>query len=198
MISKNSLKQLRIAETEKYPHVTFFLNGGREDEFEGEERILIPSPKVTTYDLQPEMSAELLTDNLLIAINEKKFDFIVVNYANPDMVGHTGDLKAAITAVETVDRCIGRLVNELKKVDGLMFLTSDHGNCEVMLDHQNGGPHTSHTTNLVPTVLVNACPTTYELKNGKLADVAPTLLELLGLPAPTCMSGKSMLAVLKN
>jgi len=198
VISKNSLKQLRIAETEKYPHVTFFLNGGREDEFEGEERILIPSPKVTTYDLQPEMSAELLTDNLLIAINEKKFDFIVVNYANPDMVGHTGDLKAAITAVETVDRCIGRLVNELKKVDGLMFLTSDHGNCEVMLDHQTGGPHTSHTTNLVPTVLVNACPNTYELKSGKLADVAPTLLELLGLPAPNRMSGKSMLAVLKN
>ena len=114
------------------------------------------------------------------------------------MVGHTGDLKAAITAVETVDRCIGRLVNELKKVDGLMFLTSDHGNCEVMLDRQNGGPHTSHTTNLVPTVLVNACPNTYELKSGKLADVAPTLLELLGLPAPNRMSGKSMLAVLKN
>jgi 2,3-bisphosphoglycerate-independent phosphoglycerate mutase len=198
VVSKNGLKQLRIAETEKYPHVTFFLNGGREDEFEGEERILIPSPKVTTYDLQPEMSAQLLTDKLLIAINEKKFDFIVVNYANPDMVGHTGDLKAAITAVETVDRCIGRLVNELKKVGGLMFLTSDHGNCEVMLDHQTGGPHTSHTTNLVPTVLVSACPNTYELKSGKLADVAPTLLELLGLPAPNCMSGKSMLAVLKN
>ena len=153
MVSKHGLKQLRIAETEKYPHVTFFLNGGREDKFEGEERILIPSPKVTTYDLQPEMSAESLTDNLLMAINEKKFDFIVVNYANPDMVGHTGDLKAAITAVETVDRCIGRLVNELKKVGGLMLLTSDHGNCEVMLDHQTGGPHTSHTTNLVPTVL---------------------------------------------
>ena len=178
--------------------MTFFLNGGREDKFEGEERILIPSPKVTTYDLQPEMSAESLTDNLLMAINEKKFDFIVVNYANPDMVGHTGDIKAAITAVETVDRCIGRLVNELKKVGGLMLLTSDHGNCEVMLDHQTGGPHTSHTTNLVPTVLVNACPKKYKLKSGKLADVAPTLLELLGLPAPHRMSGKSMLTVLKN
>ena len=198
MVSKNGLKQLRIAETEKYPHVTFFLNGGREDEFEGEERILVPSPKVTTYDLQPEMSAELLTDKLLIAINNKKFDFIVVNYANPDMVGHTGDLKAAIKAVETVDRCIGRLVNELKKVGGLMFLTSDHGNCEVMLDHQTGGPHTSHTTNLVPTLLVNACPDEYELKSGKLADVAPTLLELLGLSAPKSMSGKSLLSVLKN
>ena len=198
VVSKNGLKQLRIAETEKYPHVTFFLNGGREDEFEGEERILVPSPKVTTYDLQPEMSAELLTDKLLIAINNKKFDFIVVNYANPDMVGHTGDLKAAIKAVETVDRCIGRLVNELENVGGLMFLTSDHGNCEVMLDHQTGGPHTSHTTNLVPTLLVNACPNEYELKSGKLADVAPTLLELLGLPAPKSMTGKSMLAVLKN
>jgi 2,3-bisphosphoglycerate-independent phosphoglycerate mutase len=198
VVSKNGLKQLRIAETEKYPHVTFFLNGGREDEFEGEERILVPSPKVTTYDLQPEMSAELLTDKLLIAINNKKFDFIVVNYANPDMVGHTGDLKAAIKAVETVDRCIGRLVNELKKVGGLMFLTSDHGNCEVMLDHQTGGPHTSHTTNLVPTLLINACPNEYELKSGKLADVAPTLLELLGLPAPKSMSGKSLLSVLKN
>lgn len=198
IVAKQGLKQLRIAETEKYPHVTFFLNGGREEKFLGEERILIPSPKVATYDLEPEMSARILTKKLVHAIRENKFDFIVVNYANPDMVGHTGDLKAAIKAVETVDECIGYLVQELKKIDGLMFLTSDHGNCEMMYDTNTQTTHTSHTTNLVPTVLVNASSEVFELKNGKLADVAPTLLELLGLPIPQSMNGQSMLVTSRN
>ena len=198
IVAKQGLKQLRIAETEKYPHVTFFLNGGREEKFSGEERILIPSPKVATYDLEPEMSARILTKKLVHAIQENKFDFIVVNYANPDMVGHTGDLRAAIKAVETVDECIGYLVQELKKIDGLMFLTSDHGNCEMMYDTNTQTTHTSHTTNLVPTVLVNASSEVFELKNGKLADVAPTLLELLGLPIPQSMNGQSMLVTSRN
>lgn len=198
VVAKHELKQLRIAETEKYPHVTFFLNGGREEKFLGEERILIPSPKVATYDLQPEMSARILTEKLLHAIGENKFDFIVVNYANPDMVGHTGDLKAAIKAVETVDECIGYLVQGLKKVNGLMFLTSDHGNCEMMYDTKTQTTHTAHTTNLVPAVLVNSPPEVFALKNGKLADVAPTLLELLGLPLPQSMNGQSMLVTSRN
>ncbi|MBT6305932.1 MAG: 2,3-bisphosphoglycerate-independent phosphoglycerate mutase [Rhodospirillaceae bacterium] len=198
IVAEQGLKQLRIAETEKYPHVTFFLNGGREEKFSGEERILIPSPKVATYDLEPEMSARILTKKLVHAIRENKFDFIVVNYANPDMVGHTGDLRAAIKAVETVDECIGYLVQELKKIDGLMFLTSDHGNCEMMYDTNTQTTHTSHTTNLVPTVLVNASSEVFELKNGKLADVAPTLLELLGLPIPQSMNGQSMLVTSRN
>ena len=198
IVAEQGLKQLRIAETEKYPHVTFFLNGGREEKFSGEERILIPSPKVATYDLEPEMSARILTKKLVPAIQENKFDFIVVNYANPDMVGHTGDLRAAIKAVETVDECIGYLVQELKKIDGLMFLTSDHGNCEMMYDTNTQTTHTSHTTNLVPTVLVNASSEVFELKNGKLADVAPTLLELLGLPIPQSMNGQSMLVTSRN
>ncbi|MDC0998951.1 2,3-bisphosphoglycerate-independent phosphoglycerate mutase [Alphaproteobacteria bacterium] len=198
IVAEQGLKQLRIAETEKYPHVTFFLNGGREEKFSGEERILIPSPKVATYDLEPEMSARILTKKLVHAIQENKFDFIVVNYANPDMVGHTGDLRAAIKAVETVDECIGYLVQELKKIDGLMFLTSDHGNCEMMYDTNTQTTHTSHTTNLVPTVLVNASSEVFELKNGKLADVAPTLLELLGLPIPQSMNGQSMLVTSRN
>jgi 2,3-bisphosphoglycerate-independent phosphoglycerate mutase len=197
-ISRYGLKQLRIAETEKYPHVTFFLNGGRELKFEGEERILIPSPKVTTYDLQPEMSAKELTDRLLDVIRKDKFDFIVVNFANPDMVGHTGNLGAAIKAVETVDYCIGRVVKELKKVGGTMFLTADHGNCEKMLDSDTGTPHTAHTTNFVPTVLVNAPPNVTALTTGRLADVAPTLLELMEIPIPAAMNGTSMLSTLKN
>jgi 2,3-bisphosphoglycerate-independent phosphoglycerate mutase len=198
IISRYGLKQLRIAETEKYPHVTFFLNGGRELEFEGEERILIPSPKVKTYDLQPEMSANELTDRLLDAIRKETFDFIVVNFANPDMVGHTGNLRAAIHAVETVDYCIGRVVKELKKVGGTMFLTADHGNCEKMLDTNTGAPHTAHTTNFVPTVLVNAPPNVTALTTGRLADVAPTLLELMEIPIPAAMNGTSMLSNLRN
>lgn len=187
------LTQLRMAETEKYPHVTFFLNGGREEVFEGEDRIMVPSPKVRTYDLQPEMSAPEVTAKLVAAIESRKYDLIVVNYANPDMVGHTGSLEAAIKAVETVDDAVGQVEAALKKVGGCMFLTADHGNCEQMLDPTTGGPHTAHTTNLVPTVLVNAPAGIGALATGRLADVAPTLLDLLGVEQPAEMTGQSML-----
>lgn len=198
VISNAGLNQLRVAETEKYPHVTFFLNGGREVSFPGEDRILIPSPKVATYDSKPEMSAKEVTLSLIREISRKKFEFIVVNYANPDMVGHTGDLSAAIKAVETVDYCIGELVSELLEHDGRMFLTADHGNCEVMFNKLTKEPHTAHTTNLVPTILVNAPAHVQSLKPSKLADVAPTLLELMNIPTPTSMTGSSMLSDVKD
>jgi len=193
VVADAGLKQLRIAETEKYPHVTFFLNGGREAVFDGEERILIPSPKVKTYDLKPEMSADEVTDRLVEAIQSRKFDLIIANFANPDMVGHTGDLAAAIKAVEAVDRSIGRVTEALEEVGGTMFLTADHGNCETMIDSATGNPHTAHTTNLVPTILVNAPGQIAGLASGRLADVAPTLLELMGLAIPKAMSGHSLL-----
>jgi len=192
-VAKAGLTQLRMAETEKYPHVTFFLNGGREEVFDGEDRIMVPSPKVRTYDLQPEMSAPEVTAKLVQAIESGKYDLIVVNYANPDMVGHTGSLEAAIKAVETVDDAVGQIEKALKKVGGCMFLTADHGNCEQMLDPETGGPHTAHTTNLVPTVLVNAPAGIGALATGRLADVAPTLLELMGVDQPAEMTGTSML-----
>lgn len=190
-IANAGLTQLRIAETEKYAHVTFFFNGGRESVFNGEERILIPSPKVATYDLQPEMSAVAVTDELVKAIESQKFDVIVVNYANGDMVGHTGSIPAAIKAVETVDACVGRLIQALKKVDGCALFTADHGNCEDMLD-ENGKPKTAHTNTPVQAVLFNAKGVN-ALNNGKLADVAPTLLQLLNLPQPVEMTGKSLI-----
>jgi 2,3-bisphosphoglycerate-independent phosphoglycerate mutase len=193
VVADAGLRQLRIAETEKYPHVTFFLNGGREATFPGEERILIPSPKVKTYDLKPEMSADEVTDRLVEAILGRSFDLIIANFANPDMVGHTGDLAAAIKAVETVDRCIGRVADALEATGGTMFLTADHGNCETMIDVGTGNPHTAHTTNLVPTILVNAPANVSGLASGRLADVAPTLLELIGLPIPDAMGGHSLL-----
>jgi 2,3-bisphosphoglycerate-independent phosphoglycerate mutase len=185
--------QLRIAETEKYPHVTFFLNGGREDVFEGEDRIMVPSPKVRTYDLQPEMSAPELRDRLVAAIESQKYDLIVANFANPDMVGHTGSLEAAIKAVETVDTCVGDVAAAITRVGGAMFLTADHGNCEIMVDPGTQGPHTAHTTNLVPTMLLGAPEALMEgrsmLRTGKLADVAPTLLALMGVEQPKAMTG---------
>ncbi len=190
-VANAGLKQLRIAETEKYAHVTFFFNGGREAVFAGEERILVPSPKVATYDLQPEMSAIQVTDKLVEAIESQKFDVIVVNYANGDMVGHTGSLPAAIKAVEAVDTCVGRLLEALKKVDGCAFFTADHGNCEDMVD-ENGKPKTAHTNTPVQAVLFNAHGVK-ELNSGKLADVAPTLLQLLNLPQPQEMTGKSLI-----
>mgnify|MGYP001027924871 CR=1 FL=1 len=195
VLSKAGLKQLRIAETEKYAHVTFFFNGGRELVFEGEERILIPSPKVKTYDLKPEMSAFELTDALVDAIASVKFDVIVVNYANPDMVGHSGILSAAVKAVEAVDQCLGRLREAVEKVGGLMLVTADHGNVEQMKDPVTGAPHTAHTTFDVPLVMVNSGtlerPVT--LTKGKLADIAPTILELMGLQKPAEMTGRSLL-----
>lgn len=191
--AKAGRTQLRIAETEKYPHVTFFLNGGREEVFDGEDRIMVPSPKVKTYDLQPEMSAFEVCDRLVAAIESGAYDLIVANFANPDMVGHTGRLDAAIRAVETVDTCVGRVAEAVLAAGGAMFLTADHGNCEVMQDPETGGPHTAHTTNLVPTTLIGAPADVVSLRTGKLADVAPTLLSLMGIAPPAEMTGESML-----
>jgi len=183
--------QPRMVETEKYPHVTYFLNGGEETPYPGEERILVPSPKVATYDLKPEMSAPELTDKAVAAIMSGKYDLIVLNYANPDMVGHTGSLSAAIKAVEAVDRGLGRLAEAIRKVDGALLVTADHGNCEMMRDPETGEPHTAHTTNPVPVLLMDGGGAS--LTDGLLADIAPTLLELLSLPKPAEMTGTSLL-----
>jgi len=193
VVAKAGRRQLRIAETEKYPHVTFFLNGGREEVFDGEDRIMVPSPKVRTYDLQPEMSAPEVCDRLVAAIGSGTYDLIVANFANPDMVGHTGSLAAAIKAVEAVDACVGRVAEAIEAAGGVMFLTADHGNCETMVDPETGGPHTAHTTNLVPTVLVGAPAGVTGLRTGKLADVAPTLLTLMGITPPAAMTGTPLL-----
>ena len=195
VISDAGLTQLRIAETEKYAHVTFFLNGGEEREFPGEERILVPSPKVATYDLKPEMSAIEVTDKLVDAIRSDKFDLIVVNYANGDMVGHTGLFEAAKKAAETVDRCLGRLEAILLEKGGTMLITADHGNCEDMEDEENHQPHTAHTLNLVPFIAVNPPAGVQRVGPGVLADVAPTVLDLLGVPAPKEMTGRSLINV---
>ena len=184
--------QLRMAETEKYPHVTYFLNGGREEPYTGEDRIMVPSPKVATYDLQPEMSAPELTDKAVAAINSGKYDLIVLNFANPDMVGHTGSLPAAIKAVETVDTGLGRIADAIAKAGGALLVTADHGNCELMRDPETGGPHTAHTTNPVPIVLTGAGNRGL-IAEGRLADIAPTLLELMDLPKPAEMNGTSLL-----
>ncbi|HAX91291.1 MAG TPA: 2,3-bisphosphoglycerate-independent phosphoglycerate mutase [Rhodospirillaceae bacterium] len=186
------LAQLRIAETEKYPHVTFFFNGGREEPYIGEDRLMVPSPKVATYDLQPEMSARLVTDKVVAAIDRGIYDLIVLNYANPDMVGHTGSLPAAVKAVETIDECLGRLITALEKAGGVALITADHGNCEQMYDDTTAGPHTAHTLSKVPAVIVGhtSC---HRLRQGRLADVAPTLLALMGLDAPPQMEGGSLI-----
>jgi 2,3-bisphosphoglycerate-independent phosphoglycerate mutase len=193
VVAEAGLTQLRIAETEKYAHVTFFLNGGEETLFPGEERILVPSPKVATYDLKPEMSAIEVTDKLVAAIDSDRFDLIVVNYANTDMVGHTGNLKAAIKAVETVDACLGRVRDALAARGGAMLLTADHGNAETMQDPDSGEPHTAHTLNRVPVLLVNGAANVARLRDGRLADIAPTVLALLGLRQPAEMTGHSLI-----
>ncbi|MGC8475197.1 MAG: 2,3-bisphosphoglycerate-independent phosphoglycerate mutase [Acetobacteraceae bacterium] len=185
--------QLRAAETEKYPHVTYFLNGGRETPFPGEDRILVPSPKVATYDLQPEMSAPELTDKVVAAIASGKYDLIVLNYANPDMVGHTGSLPAAIRAVEAVDAGLGRIAAAVAAQGGALLVTADHGNCELMRDPLTGGPHTAHTTNKVPLLLMAPDTQGRHLTDGRLADLAPTLLALMGLAQPAEMTGRSLL-----
>ena len=191
-VAKQGKTQFRLAETEKYPHVTFFLNGGREEPFDGEARFMPKSPKVATYDLQPEMSSVEVGDQLVQAI-ETGYDLIVVNFANPDMVGHTGSLPAAIKACEAVDIGLGRALAALQKAGGAMIVTADHGNCELMVDPVTGGPHTSHTVNPVPVILVGG-PTGAKLRaGGRLADLAPTLLALMGLDQPTEMTGKSLL-----
>jgi 2,3-bisphosphoglycerate-independent phosphoglycerate mutase len=186
--------QLRMAETEKYPHVTYFLNGGEETPYPGEDRIMVQSPKVATYDLQPEMSAPELTDRAVAAIDSGKYDLIVLNFANPDMVGHTGSLPAAIRAVETVDAGLGRIAAAIERQGGALLATADHGNCEMMRDPVTGGPHTAHTTNPVPVFLYRpAAPADASLRDGRLADLAPTLLQLMDVPVPYEMSGTSLI-----
>ena len=192
-VSKCGKTQLRIAETQKYAHVTFFFNGGVEKEYPGEDRALVPSPKVATYDLQPEMSAPEVCEKLCAAIRSEKYDVIVINFANPDMVGHTGIIPAAIKAIETVDTCVGKAVEALKEVDGQMFICADHGNAEQMVDYETGAPFTAHTTNPVPFILVNADPSYTLRENGCLADIIPTLIELRGMEQPAEMTGKSLL-----
>jgi 2,3-bisphosphoglycerate-independent phosphoglycerate mutase len=193
-IAAHGMKQARIAETEKYAHVTFFFNGGIEEPNEGEDRYLIPSPKeVATYDLKPEMSAPAVCDKLVECIKSDKYDVIIINFANPDMVGHTGVEKAAIKAIETVDQCVGRVVDAIKEVNGVLFICADHGNAEQLVDYETGAPFTAHTTNPVPFILVNADPS-YKLREGGcLADIVPTLIELMGLEQPKEMTGKSLL-----
>ena len=193
VISEHGLTQLRIAETEKYAHVTFFFNGGEEKEFKGESRILIPSPKVATYDLKPEMSVYEVTDNLVDAIENKKFDVIICNFANGDMVGHTGKMDAVLKAVAAVDECLGRVVKAIKDVDGVLLVTADHGNAEKMVDEVTGEPYTAHTVGKVQAILVNGPKDITAMRDGRLADIAPTLLELLGIAKPTEMNGNSLL-----
>ncbi len=192
-ISSKGMKQLRIAETEKYAHVTFFFNGGVEAPCEGEDRILVASPKVATYDLKPEMSSEEVTEKLIEQIKAEKYDLIIVNYANCDMVGHTGFVTASIKAVEAVDKCIGKVYDELIKIDGQMFICADHGNADKLVDYDNGEPFTAHTTNPVPFVIVN-CKVAKGIKeNGKLCDIAPTLLDMMNVDKPAEMEGVSLL-----
>ena len=192
-LAANGLKQARIAETEKYAHVTFFFNGGVEEPNEGEDRILVKSPKVATYDLKPEMSAYEVCDKLTDAIRSGKYDVIIINFANPDMVGHTGVEAAAIKAIEAVDECVGKTVEAIKEVDGQMFICADHGNAEQLIDDVTGDAFTAHTTNPVPFILVNADPA-YKLREGGcLADIAPTLIELMGMEQPKEMTGTSLL-----
>ena len=193
VVSKEGLTQLRIAETEKYAHVTFFFNGGEEKQYPGEDRILVPSPKVETYDLKPEMSAYEVTDKVCEALENDRYDVVILNYANTDMVGHTGSLQAAIKAVETIDECVGRVVKIIEEKKGNLIITADHGNAEQMIDYKTGEPHTAHTTNPVPIVLVTDHKE-YKLKeSGKLADLAPTMLDLMGLQKPEEMTGESLL-----
>jgi 2,3-bisphosphoglycerate-independent phosphoglycerate mutase len=194
-VSRHGLPQLRIAETEKYAHVTFFFNGGREKPYLGEDRVLVPSPReVATYDLKPEMSARLVTEELLARLAEERYRFIVLNFANCDMVGHSGILAAAIKACETVDECLGRLVAEVLRQEGVALVTADHGNAEIMVDPEGGGPFTAHSANPVPFLLIDEAHREGRLRDGgSLRDIAPTVLELLGLSVPVEMEGKGLI-----
>jgi 2,3-bisphosphoglycerate-independent phosphoglycerate mutase len=192
-IASLGLKQLRIAETEKYPHVTFFFNGGEERVYAGEDRIMVQSPSVATYDLKPEMSAFEVTDKLETAILSRQYDVIICNYANADMVGHTGSLPAAIKAIEAIDQCIGRVTRAMQSIGGEVIITADHGNAEAMEDHANHQPHTQHTTNLVPFIYVGRPAKV--AATGALSDLAPTLLNIMGLPQPAEMSGHSLVVL---
>jgi 2,3-bisphosphoglycerate-independent phosphoglycerate mutase len=193
LMAQHGHRQLRIAETEKYAHVTFFFNGGQETLLPGEDRLLVPSPAVSTYDLAPEMSAFPMTDKIVAAIESQDYSLIVLNYANTDMVGHTGVVPAILKAVETVDTCLGRLVAAVQKTGAALLITADHGNVEQVFDHAAGQPHTAHTCNPVPFILVNGPPMRLR-PQGTLADVAPTILELMGIPIPSAMSGQSLVA----
>jgi 2,3-bisphosphoglycerate-independent phosphoglycerate mutase len=195
LIARAGLKQLRCAETEKYAHVTYFFNGGREEIFEGEERVMVPSPKeVATYDHKPEMSAAGVADAVVKAVDSGAFDFVLVNFANPDMVGHTGVLTAAIEAVEAVDVGIGRIAEAVRKQGGALIVTADHGNCEQMVDFKTGAPHTAHTLNPVPLLYMNDADKNAKIRSGgRICDVAPTMLEIMGLPQPAAMTGHSLL-----
>jgi len=193
VVAKKGLRQLRIAETEKYAHVTFFLNGGEEREFDGEDRILVSSPRVATYDLQPEMSAPEVTAKLVGAIESGTYDLIIANFANADMVGHTGIMSAAVKAVETLDSCLDRVVAAVESVGGAMLITADHGNIEIIHDSSTHQPHTSHTSNPVPSVLIGAGDGVKALRHGCLADIAPTLLDIMGIEQPAEMTGRSLL-----
>ena len=193
VVAKHGMTQLRIAETEKYAHVTFFFNGGEEKEFEGEERILIASPKVATYDLKPEMSVYEVTEQLVKAIEDKRFDVIICNFANGDMVGHTGIMEAALKAVAAVDECLGKVEKAIKDVGGVMIVTADHGNAEKMVDEKTGQPYTAHTVGKVAAILVNCQEHICRMKDGKLADIAPTMLDLMHIEKPSEMTGKSLL-----
>jgi 2,3-bisphosphoglycerate-independent phosphoglycerate mutase len=194
-LAKRHMTQLRIAETEKYAHVTFFFSGGREELFPGEDRMLIASPNVATYDLKPEMSAPELTDKLVEAITSGKYDLIVCNYANGDMVGHTGVFAAAVKAVETLDECLGRVERALQQVGGQALITADHGNCEQMLDYESGQRHTQHTTELVPLLYIGPKRLALQSTGGILADIAPTLLGLMNVPQPVEMTGHNLSTV---
>jgi len=197
VVSRAGLKQLRIAETEKYAHVTYFFNGGKEEVNPGEDRVLIPSPKVATYDLQPQMSAYEVRDELLARLDSGRYDLVVLNFANPDMVGHTGIYEAAVRAVEVVDGCVGEIVNRILSLGGAVLLTADHGNAEKMRDSDTGQPHTAHTTNPVPFTLITSDRKSYSLReDGILADVAPTALELMHIPQPEAMTGRTLRSIL--
>jgi len=195
-VSNLGLHQLRIAETEKYSHVTFFLNGGEETPFKNEERILVPSPDVATYDLQPEMNAPLLTDKLVAAIESDKYDLIIVNYANADMVGHSGKFPAAVKAIEALDVCIGRVANSVLKVGGELIVTADHGNAEQMENPETGQAHTAHTTNVVPFLYIGQKAKVAD--DGLLSDIAPTLLFLMGLDVPEEMTGQNLISFVED
>jgi 2,3-bisphosphoglycerate-independent phosphoglycerate mutase len=192
ILSNSGLKQLRIAETEKYPHVTFFFNGGNEKVFNGEERILISSPKVETYDLTPKMSASEITDEIIKSINNKNFDIIIANFANPDMVGHSGNYESTLQAVEYVDECLGKIFKAINEKNGILILTSDHGNSETMWDEDQKSKHTAHTNNLVPFILINGGDD-IKLNKGKLSDIAPTIIELLNIDKPKEIEGNSLI-----
>jgi len=193
VMAEHNLRNLRVAETEKYAHVTYFFNGGVEKPFPGEDRVLVPSPKVTTYDLKPEMSAAGIAENVVKAANDSAFDIVIVNFANADMVGHSGRIPPTVTAVETVDACLGEIYNAVRQRGGAMLITADHGNAEMMIDPATGGPHTAHTTNPVPFVLVGEDAQNYRLRtDGSLQDISPTVLGILGFPQPREMTGHDL------